>query len=136
MDDAYRFAMQEQLAELTEELQQIANLLQQQDQMTSLVYRAAERNLQLLVEACIGISKQKLKALGKNVPNDARQAFEKLKAEGLDQSGIPWKQVVGMRNALVHDYLNLDRKLIAEVIVSGKYQNLVEFANKLLAHKS
>lgn len=132
MDDAYRFAMQEHLAELAEELQHIQDLLQQQDHMPTLVYRAAERNLQLLVEACIGIAKQKLKAIGKQVPSEARQTFEKLKAEGFDHSGIPWQQVVGMRNALVHDYLNLDRDRIAEVIISGKYKTLIEFADKIL----
>lgn len=38
------------------------------------------------------------------VPLEARQVFEKLKAEGQDHSNIPWNTVIGMRNALVHDY--------------------------------
>ncbi|NLY16085.1 MAG: DUF86 domain-containing protein [Gammaproteobacteria bacterium] len=36
---------------------------------------------------------------------EAWQVFAKLKAEGQDHSQIPWNQVVGMRNALVHDYI-------------------------------
>jgi len=38
--------------------------------------------MQLLIEACIGISKQAIKAKGKQVPSDARQAFNKLAALG------------------------------------------------------
>lgn|SRR5690606_2078532 len=132
MDNAYRLAMQEHIAELAEELQQIGGIIQQQGYMPTLIYRAAERNLQLLTEACIGIAKQKLKEKGLHVPTEARQAFEKLKAEGLDNSGIPWQQVIGMRNALVHDYLNLDRQRVAEVITSGKYTALIEFAKQAL----
>lgn len=132
MDNAYRLAMQEHIAELAEELQQIGGIIQQQGYMPTLIYRAAERNLQLLTEACIGIAKQTLKEKGLHVPTEARQAFEKLKAEGLDNSGIPWQQVIGMRNALVHDYLNLDRQRVAEVITSGKYTALIEFAKQAL----
>lgn len=132
MDEAYRLAMQDQLSELEEELQQIREMIQQQGFMSALVYRAAERNLQLLTDACIGIAKHSLKAIGKHVPPDARQTFEKLKSEGLDDSEIPWQQVIGMRNALVHDYLNLDRKRIAEVIITGKYIALLEFAKSRL----
>ena len=44
MDNAYRLAMQEQLAELNEELQHIHDIVQQQGHMPTLVYRACERN--------------------------------------------------------------------------------------------
>jgi uncharacterized protein YutE (UPF0331/DUF86 family) len=132
MDDPYRFAMQEQIGELEEALAEIASLLQQQGAMTTLIYRATERNLQLLIETCIGIARQTLKAQGKQVPGEARQVFEKLKAEGLDNSNVPWSQVIGMRNALVHDYLNLDRERIADVVRNGNYRALIDFANAKL----
>ena len=47
--------------------------------------------MQLLIEACIGIAKQAIKAKGKQVPSDARQAFNKLAALGLDESNAHWK---------------------------------------------
>lgn len=128
MDEAYRLAMQEQIAELEEQLAEIEDIIQQQGYVSTLVYRAAERNLQLLVEACIGIAKHTLKCLGKQVPSEARQVFAKLKAEGQDDSDIPWQQVIGMRNALVHDYLNLDRERIIDVIRQGHYRSLIIFA--------
>lgn len=127
MDESYRLAMQEQVAQLDEELTEIKRFIEEQEYMPTIVYRATERNLQLLVEACIGIAKHTLKSAGKTVPSEARQVFEKLRAEGYDNSSIPWKKVVGMRNALVHDYLNVDRERILELIKKGSYCDLFDF---------
>lgn len=128
MDEAYRQAMQKQLAQLQEELQEIRDLVASQGFLPSLIYRAAERNMQLLVEACIGIAKQTLKSEGVEVPGDARQTFAKLKAKGLDPTEIPWTKIIGMRNALVYDYLNLEPERIVQVVRSGQYQVLFDFA--------
>ena len=38
------------------------------------------------------------------------------------------KQLVRMRDALVHDYLNLDPELISEVIANSHYLKLFAFA--------
>lgn len=132
MDTAYKLAMKAQIAEIAEELAEIQALEAEQGYMPTMAYRAAERNLQLLVEACIGIAKQTLKSLGKHTPPEARQVFAKLKAEGQDHSQIPWNQVVGMRNALVHDYLNIDRERIIDIIRQGHYLALIRFAQEKL----
>lgn len=132
MDEAYRSAMQEQLAELEEDLQLLAQSMAEKGYADRHEYRAAERNLQLLVEACIGIGKRMLKARGKHVPNQAREVFAKLQALGLDTGNVPWNKVIGMRNALVHDYLNVDRELVLDVVTAGHYRTLLEFAGKVL----
>ncbi|WP_119393691.1 type VII toxin-antitoxin system HepT family RNase toxin [Salinibius halmophilus] len=128
MDEAYKAAMQEQVATIAEELAELDAALKEKGYLSSIEYRAAERNLQLIVEACIGITKQTLKTQGVVVPNEARQAFDKLKSLGQDATDIPWTKVVGMRNALVHDYLNLDRQRIVAVIKQGFHRPLIEFA--------
>lgn len=128
MDKLYQDAMQEHVKQLAEELMDINALITDQGALSAMAYRAAERNLQLLIEACIGIAKQRLKAQGKQVPSDARQAFQKLQGLGLDQSGIDWVPVVGMRNALVHDYLNMDPARVIAVIQSQKHKKLIDFA--------
>lgn len=61
MDSAYKAAMQEHLAQLSEELSDLKTLAQK-EQLNTLMQRAAERTLQILVKACIGIAKQVLKA--------------------------------------------------------------------------
>ena len=124
MDNLYKSAMREQLRQLQEELLEIQTMLADKGYLSAIAYRAAERNLQLLVEACIGIAKQSLKAEGLEVPSDARQSFAKLKSLGLDPTDISWTKVVGMRNALVHDYFNLDPERISEVIANGHYLKL------------
>ena len=128
MDNLYKSAMREQLKQLQEELLEIQTMLADQGYLSGIAYRAAERILQLLVEACIGIAKQSLKAEALEVPSDARQSFAKLKSLELDPTDIPWTKVVGMRNALVHDYLNLDPERISEVIANGHYLKLLKFA--------
>lgn len=130
MDEMYKAAMRAQLAEITEELAEIKTLYQEKGYMPTMAYRATERNLQLLVEACIGITKQTLKSLNKSIPTDTRQSFEKLKAEGQDNSDIPWNKVIGMRNALVHDYLNIDRERIISVIKNDHHLALIQFAKE------
>ena len=106
MEEAYKIAMREHLAQIEEEMNEI-EALASANNLSALAYRAAERNLQLLIEACIGIAKQVLKANDFQVPIDAREVFSKLKIRGLDPGHADWNRIIGMRNALVHDYLNI-----------------------------
>ena len=61
MEEAYKIAKREHLAQIEEEMNEI-EALASANNLSALAYRAAERNLQLLIEACIGIAKQVLKA--------------------------------------------------------------------------
>jgi len=131
MDEAYRDAMREHVEQLAEELAEIGQRLAEGPR-TQILYRATERSLQLLVEACIGIAKQTLKGRGVQVPSDARQVFAKLGALGLDLTGADWNRIIGLRNVLVHDYLNLSPERITEVVKGGSYKVLLEFARALL----
>lgn len=133
MDNIYRIAMKAQVAELAEELEEILDQLESKTTTSRMVYRAAERSLQLLTEACIGIAKQSLKGIDKEVPADARKAFSKLRMLGLDPTGADWNKIIGMRNALVHDYLNLDPERVLEVIKNKHYYVLLDFAKARLA---
>ncbi len=133
MDNIYRMAMKAQVAELAEELEDVLAHLEGDAAMSRIVYRAAERSLQLLTEACIGIAKQTLKGIGKEVPADARKTFSKLRMLGLDPTGADWNRIIGMRNALVHDYLNLDPERVLDVIKNKHYQVFLDFSKVRLA---
>lgn len=128
MEAEYIQAMREHIATLSEELEQLHQAAMQPGGLNPLLYRAAERNLQLLTEACIGIAKQRLKSLRVVVPSDSRQSFAKLQSLGHDDSGVPWNKVIGLRNALVHDYLNLDTRIVEEIIRQREFGNLIRFA--------
>lgn len=131
LDEFYRAAITEQLAELEQDLNQLRASCEAKT-LTKFEYLALERTLQLLVEVAIGISKRVLKSKGLAVPAEARKSLERLKQEGLDNSNIDWRGAIGMRNALVHDYLDIDEKLVLEVLMSGKYEAVIAFCRQYL----
>ena len=132
MEEAYVSYMHERVLGLKEEIEDILVELVKNPAPSRMVYRSAERSLQLLTEACIGIAKRTLKAEGKQVPSDARQAFSKLKSLGLDSTSADWNRIIGMRNALVHDYLNIEPDRVLDVIRLKHYEVLLDFAAERL----
>lgn len=129
MDETYIFSMREHLCELKSELQGLTDIINQRD-LSRYEYRAAERTLQVLIEACIGIAKHWNYTLFKTAPADAYVAFEKLSQQGVEAvNDVEWRKIIGMRNALVHDYLNIEPDIIRAIIKKTAYSGLLEFAN-------
>lgn len=130
MDDTYIFSMREHLAELQSELQGLTDIINQRD-LNRYEYRAAERTLQVLIEVCIGIAKHWNYGLFNTAPADAYSAFAKLSQQGIEcVNEIEWRKIIGMRNALVHDYLNIEPEIIKAVIKNRAYNALFEFTAK------
>jgi len=136
MDNTYLFSMQEQLLQLKSELQGLTDIIKQ-GELSRYEYRAAERTLQILIEACIGIAKHWAYALNSSAPADAYSAFETLSQQGIaDINKVKWRKIIDMRNALVHDYLNIEAEIIRVLINNATYTELFNFAeNGLLALK-
>lgn len=123
--------------------QQVHNYIVELDELSTLSvlknrdYYAAERLLQVLIEACIGISKRWIKVLDKPVPHDAYKSFEMLVSHGFLSSDelIKWRKIIGLRNALVHDYLNVDRLIILSILQHRHYKEMqlfIQFATTFL----
>lgn len=130
MDNTYTFSMREHLSELNSDLIGLTKISIERS-LSRYEYRAAERSLQVLIEACIGIAKHWSYALNKIAPADAYSAFERLSQAGITSvDNVPWKKIIGMRNALVHDYLNIEPEIIRLVIKNETYIELLEFAEK------
>ncbi|MFB2672897.1 DUF86 domain-containing protein [Shewanella xiamenensis] len=130
-DNAYITSLRVSLSRYQAELEELRQLLTQRP-LSNLEYRAAERTLQVSIEACIGIAKHWAKALAGHSPQDAYQAFEILCQRGAqpaDELG-GWRKVIGLRNALVHDYLNIDAEIIRSVISQGYSDRLFVFAEQ------
>lgn len=130
-DNAYIGALRISLSRYQAELSEIRDILALRA-LSNLEYRAAERTLQVSIEACIGVAKHWAKALASHTPQDAYQAFEILAQRG-EQSPdtlIGWRKIIGLRNALVHDYLNIDPEIIRSVIAQGYSDQLFTFAEQ------
>jgi uncharacterized protein YutE (UPF0331/DUF86 family) len=131
----YADNMAKKVTELEEDLDDLSGILSERT-LTRHEYHSAERLLQVLVESCIGLSKHWVKSLNKDVPNDAYQAINRLKELGYlsDNDALNWRKIIGLRNALVHDYLNIDTGVIEKVIADKFYATLLVFARQAITH--
>ena len=97
-------------------------------------YLAGERLLQTLIECCIGVAKHWCRKSNLGTPSTAEEAFQRLHDKDIeDASPRFWRSVIGTRNALVHDYLNIDQEVIESLIRDQQYLDLVKFARSGLA---
>lgn len=129
MLNTYVEDIEQHVNESIEDLESIHIILKQRS-WTRIERKGAERLLQTLVEACIGLSKHWLKQHHKVLPADAYLVFEKLMDLQLiaTDDAQQWQRIIGLRNAIVHDYLNLDEKVIKEIVVNKMYLKLQAFA--------
>jgi uncharacterized protein YutE (UPF0331/DUF86 family) len=88
--------------------------------------------LQILIENAIGKAKQLLKAQNESVPVSAYDAFAALaRREIISQDQLPaWNAIIGLRNRIVHDYMNIDMQRVQELIAMGRYEFVTVFLLK------
>ncbi len=74
----------------------------------------AERNLQVAAQACIDIANHIIADKGFRTPQGYADSFNVLLEEGIipDALSDKMKMVAGFRNILVHDYLEIDNKIV------------------------
>lgn len=88
--------------------------------------------LQVLIENAIGKSKHLLKAKEVEVPVSAYDAIASLAQHGLiNETALEqWNASIGLRNRIVHDYMNIDMQLIYELITKDRHLSIAEFLRK------
>lgn len=127
MNETYIISIREHAQRQLENLGELSEIAQKQP-LGKFDQLATERCLQILIESAIGVAKHCCKKAGKTHSGDAYKNL--LTAHGLLNSQIPHatlRGAAGMRNAIVHDYLNLDWKRLEEVLVNKYYQAMGEF---------
>jgi uncharacterized protein YutE (UPF0331/DUF86 family) len=94
--------------------------------------------LQVLIENAIGKAKQLLKQRNNAVPISAYDAFKQLSLEGLlpTSSLADWNAVVGLRNRIVHDYMNIDMNQLLPLVSEQKYDFVVDFLMQPINEKT
>jgi uncharacterized protein YutE (UPF0331/DUF86 family) len=90
--------------------------------------------LQVLIENAIGKSKHLLKSIGEPVPVSAYDAFASLERHGKItlQELTQWNATIGLRNRIVHDYMNIDINFVYELITNNQHLFIGEFLRKPL----
>ena len=116
-------------SELGGVLAEVRQLLQAQHTLSKLEQSGALHAIQVLTENSIGKAKVTLKSQGQTVPVSAYDAFSKLHALGYINADQlrDWTAAIGMRNRIVHEYLNVSMTVVEEIIVKQYYQLQIDF---------
>jgi len=100
--------------------------------LTNLEQSGVLHALQVLIENAIGKAKNLLKSKEIEVPVSAYDAFASLAQHGIIQAQEleQWNSTIGLRNRIVHDYMNIDIRLIYELITKDRYLVIAGFLLK------
>lgn len=133
--EPYVFATNEQLDRHVEALGEIVSLMDERD-LTFNERSACERHIQVIVEMAIGVSKHCLKKNDRSVPAESRlaiqDAYEVASVSGVQLANL--LGAVGMRNVIVHDYLNVSWVEIAAVLKSRAYLEVHKYVKVMGAN--
>lgn len=130
--EAYVYALREQAEQYLAGLEELSGLADRRP-LSFNERNAAERGLQVLVEMAVGSSKHVLKSRNRPVPSEARAAVERV-YELLAITRPPidvMRGAVGMRNAIIHDYLNLDWAKVEAVLAERKYREVAVYLDSV-----
>lgn len=98
---------------------------------------AIERNLELAVEACLDIAELIIADQRLTPPTKASEAIEILGKHNIIDSKFAnyFAKIAGFRNILVHDYINIDYKEVADKINNrlGDFDRFAQEVAKFLA---
>ncbi|MHA7816598.1 MAG: type VII toxin-antitoxin system HepT family RNase toxin [Pseudohaliea sp.] len=132
--EAYVYALREQVAQHLAGLDELSETLAARP-LTFNERNASERGLQVMVERAVGCSKHLLKARQLPVPAEARAALERVYEQlALNEPPLAiLRGAVGMRNAIIHDYLNLDWRRLEAVLADRKYYEVARYVEVLCA---
>jgi uncharacterized protein YutE (UPF0331/DUF86 family) len=113
-------------------LRQARDILAQGRTLSPLEQGGVLHALQILIENAIGKAKRTLKERGDPVPVSAYDTFSALAACGVlaPQDLAQWNSVVGLRNRIVHDYMNIDMQQVFAMIVAGRDQFVIDYLLK------
>jgi len=126
--EAYVYAISEQVEQHIAGLDELSDI-SVQSPLTFNQRSAAERSLQVIVEAAIGCSKHYLKSKNKPVPAEARASIERVYEilSIINPDIKDMRGAIGMRNAIIRDYLNLDWGKIETVLNRKKYHLVKQY---------
>ncbi len=126
-------------SELANEEEEILDMLSEKSEWDKIELRAAKNSMQVIVENAIGKAKRILKNY--NCPVVAQQgsdAFGFMYEMGLigDETFSTMKSAIGLRNAMIHDYMNFNDDILFAVIKEKRYDGIVAFLHEIPNYSS
>jgi len=115
-------------------MQQILTNYSQQQQWLETDYLAIERSLQILIESFIGLARYTLEITFNVHVSKSREAIDVLHLKGVFDDHIyqQLNKMIGFRNVLVHDYLNLNPAIIQSIVRQQHYNLVIQQLQILL----
>ena len=130
--DLYQAETARIAAEQSALLAQAKVILKQGRALSLLEQSGVLHALQILIENAIGKAKQLLKASGQPIPLSGYDAFKALACQGLATQDdlTKWNAIIGLRNRIVHDYMNIDMDQVIALVADDQDLFVVEFLVK------
>jgi uncharacterized protein YutE (UPF0331/DUF86 family) len=132
--DLYQAETARLVREQTSMLAEARQKLQGKQVLSALEQAGVLHALQILIENAIGKAKHILKVAGEPVPASAYNAFGSLIRMGPVNSEeySKWTSGIGIRNRIVHNYMNINMELILDLVKTGRYRLVVDcLGNKI-----
>ena len=129
MLELYQQETERLASDLQAMLDAVSQRLRQQQMLSALEQAGVLHALQVLTENAIGKAKVWIKQRQLPVTVSAYDAFAQLHREKIidDEALRNWTAAIGLRNRIVHDYLNVDMSIIESLVKERKYQLQVQF---------
>ena len=117
---------------IAKEESEILDEMSKKKSWTKIEIRAVKNSMQVITENSIGKAKRILKNFNcPIVPQRGSDAFEFMYEMGLidDETYSTMKSAIGLRNAMVHDYMNFNDDILRNVVQLQKYTDIISFLN-------
>ena len=135
-----RYVVQARIAKIREYVALLRQIRSMTDERRfasdPLTYGNGERYLQLAIQSVLDISNHVVADLGLGLPADSKELFVLLAKRKIVYTRLAKKltSVAGFRNLLVHEYLEIDRHRVYQVLRDdlGDFEKFIKAVSKLL----
>ena len=135
-----RYVVQARIAKIREYVALLRRIRSMTDERRfasdPLTYGNAERYLQLAIQSVLDISNHVVADLGLGLPADSKELFVLLAKRKIVSTRLAKKltSMAGFRNLLVHEYLEIDRHRVYQVLRDdlGDFEKFIKAVSKLL----
>lgn len=118
-------------------LDEVSELIGKGKKFNQLEHNGILHALQILMENSIGKAKHLIKLTSGTVPLSAYDAFSQLCLTGhiVEEDIEKWNNAIGLRNKIVHDYMNIRMDIVLELVEQKGYRFIGDFLLKPIPTK-